>query len=305
MSEVNRRAKSPLWAVVYTLFIMLAAGSLTAFWQNVEAISTRRHSLREIAQSSCPQGDNKTCQSVHADVRAANAADDMVDLGIWQFIAGIVGIVFVGLTLKATREAVRESSRASQTASDALHEARRTADLAVADQRAWVSIKVVPKKIAWTATKHGIMFHYDVVFENLGRSLAHDFTFRIGYAFEGPLVNEQIADHQEKALSDREAGTQSLLPSERWLFPGLSGLTLDKVHWLSAGRGGKKTRMMPLVLVTAYYRTEADGKLRHTERFFSIIRKGDDTRFAGIDRDDLDLGADELAAWPRTETTSS
>lgn len=91
-------------------------------------IHGRREALDTIAEKACAESLQDRCQVAVAK-RAAYAADDVVDLAIWQFFAGIVGIGFVGLTLKATRDAVKEANAATETAGKALLITERSAEL--------------------------------------------------------------------------------------------------------------------------------------------------------------------------------
>jgi len=95
---------------------MIAAGMIVAFIQSTAAIFPRRDALSESAERGCPQGDQQACQEMYATIRAANAADDIVDLAVWQFVAGLVGVYLIARTLKATRDAVTEANEATEAA---------------------------------------------------------------------------------------------------------------------------------------------------------------------------------------------
>lgn len=120
MYNGNRSDKAQSRRLGWVVAVGTALAISLLFASTINGISIRREALQQIAESQCPHGDNKPCQSVHADIQAARAADDMVDLAIWQFIAGVVGIVFVGLTLRATHLALREANEATEAARKAV-----------------------------------------------------------------------------------------------------------------------------------------------------------------------------------------
>lgn len=114
---------------------MIAVGVIVAFIQSTAAIFPRRDALREGAEGGCTQGDQKACQEMYATIRAANAADDIVDLAIWQFVAGLVGVYLIARTLKATRDAVKEANDATTAAQLSVEVAQKT----LQNDRAWMT----------------------------------------------------------------------------------------------------------------------------------------------------------------------
>lgn len=121
MSDSDRRNTTALrtlsdaliWVAVCLLAVFLFADIYTR-------ITADRAAVDQAAQIGCEKGERDACDGSYAEVRAANAAEQMVDLTMLQFLAGIVGVVLVGFTLKATRDAVREANDASNAAREAI-----------------------------------------------------------------------------------------------------------------------------------------------------------------------------------------
>lgn len=86
------------------------------FMHTLTDIRASREHLRS-AETQCPEG--RTCTS-QTELRTARAAEDMVDLAVWQMLFGLLGIYLVAQTLRATREAVVEANEATDAARQAL-----------------------------------------------------------------------------------------------------------------------------------------------------------------------------------------
>lgn len=104
----------------------------------VSDIHTRRSNLEQSARQSCPNRHDHACQGSVADIRAAAAAYDMVDLSIFQMITGVAGLILLGWTLMATRNAVQQSTEATR-------QMIRTNDMAERVQRAFLVAKIHPE----------------------------------------------------------------------------------------------------------------------------------------------------------------
>lgn len=105
-----RRLGTALWAIglisLAPVLVMMVAN-----------INSERRVISSTAPQHCASGDN--CPS-STDLRTAKAAEDMVDLAIWQMLFGLVGIYLIARTLHATRDAVREANEATDAARRAL-----------------------------------------------------------------------------------------------------------------------------------------------------------------------------------------
>ncbi|OHB40286.1 MAG: hypothetical protein A2882_13695 [Phenylobacterium sp. RIFCSPHIGHO2_01_FULL_70_10] len=108
----------------------------------VLSIYERRAALREVARADCRQSRECSPEIYKPDVRAAIAAEDVVDLGVIQIVLGAVGLIFIGLTLAATRDAVREANEATEAAREAM---RITEEHGRRQLRAYVSVKISVK----------------------------------------------------------------------------------------------------------------------------------------------------------------
>jgi hypothetical protein len=147
----------------------------------VQSVYERR---AEIAESRCAQNEEHACQNVKSDVRAANAGEDIVDLAIWQFLAGLVGIYLIAATLRATRDAVAEANEATEAARQAV---RVTEEGSRRQLRAYVVASPVAVEQMDTAEPMRI----GVSYKNTGQTPAYNVSFEIRAAYL-PL-GEEIA----------------------------------------------------------------------------------------------------------------
>lgn len=129
MSHSNRSSQSDLRVVADTLaWIAVIILAIYLFSDLLIGVASDRSAIQQAAEAGCAKGEAKACFGSYADARAANAAEQIVDLTAIQFLAGIVGVVLVGLTLRATREAVREANDATNAAKEALRITRESSE---------------------------------------------------------------------------------------------------------------------------------------------------------------------------------
>jgi hypothetical protein len=102
-------------------------------------IYERREVAQERSQADCADRENCGPESLQADIRAAIAAEDVVDIGVIQTLIGVTGLIFIGLTLKATLDAVREASAATEAARNAV---KLTEDHGRRQLRAYVTVEI-------------------------------------------------------------------------------------------------------------------------------------------------------------------
>ena len=160
MPDSDRDFRIAVGRIVTILFGMLIIGGAVAFYQSASAIYPRREALYEAAERRCTEDNSQSCQEMYAAIRSARAAEDTVDLGVWQFIAGLVGIYLIARTLKATRDAVTEANDATNAAR---HAVDITEDTARRQLRAYVVAE--PGEITEIDSKKGI--HVAVEYQNV------------------------------------------------------------------------------------------------------------------------------------------
>lgn len=123
--------------------LMLAVAFFGDLGSTLAAIHARRSEVQQ--GTTCNRGDPNECavESYQANVRAANANEDTIDLGIFQVglnIAAIVGLVF---TVWYARRAWKEAQRSANVAHEALSDTR--ADTAEQAQRFEKQIEIARK----------------------------------------------------------------------------------------------------------------------------------------------------------------
>lgn len=99
-------------SVIVGAAVITTALAISTVWD----IRVRREYAESRTQGDC--ADPKDCglESLHADIRAAIAAEDIVDLAVWQLLLGVVGLVGVGFTIFYARLAWREAQRSTDGA---------------------------------------------------------------------------------------------------------------------------------------------------------------------------------------------
>lgn len=169
MSNGGRRYDAAFRRLKAGLGVILVVAALGIAAQSLHALYLRRSDLAATARKPCANPVNCTGKGSEADVRAANAAEDMVDLAVWQLVFGVLGIYFVARTLEATRDAVREANDATRAADDAI---RVTEDTARKQLRAYLRVDIeklefggpnFPTEVVLKVSNVGITPAYEVV----------------------------------------------------------------------------------------------------------------------------------------------
>jgi hypothetical protein len=242
----------------------------------IGVIHGRREALDTVAEKACAESSQDRCQ-VAVAMRAAYAADDVVDLAIWQFFAGIVGIGFVGLTLKATRDAVKEANAATETAGKALLITERSAELQL---RPYVYIE--EWSFDWTCSIEdtalpieqrkliGWEFRYN--WKNMGQTPANSVTAMVTpIVFVGNVADD--FDFPEHRLSP----TGSLGPGQTFH----SRMFLDADVLTSAWRGEKAIHVyMSCEYDDGFVGTPRHRTERHTRLNVTVDPRTKDGRFS-------------------------
>lgn len=118
----TRRLGRAFWAVIILLLVPF-------FLHTCLAISNRREELKSSTEPCYTQTEQCPGEGLKASIRAANAAEDMADLAIWQMLFGLLGIYLVARTLQATRDTVREAESGASAARQLLY-----------NERAWLMV---------------------------------------------------------------------------------------------------------------------------------------------------------------------
>ncbi|GEM_PF-4147286 len=188
----------------------------------VGEIKGRREALQARAEARCQSDSDMGCQVVIA-TSAARAADDIVDLGIWQFWTGLAGVVFVALTLKATRDAVRDGA-------DATKAMVRQNDLTEVAQRAWITIEVTFSPLCVAGDQ--VKITYSVAYKNVGNTIASKAHFYAALLPEPDDGEQNICGWRDIWLAeDHTRADFSLIPGERFVTEGRLERHLNDLTW--------------------------------------------------------------------------
>lgn len=130
---------------------MVAAGVISfAAWQAGQ-ISARRAVAAETSNYQCQSGDDCAAEQLQASVRASNAAEDAVDLALWQLALGLFSVGGLAFTVYYARRAWVEAQRSANAAHEALDDTRRDA---VEQEKRFTEQLRVAADAATAATRH-------------------------------------------------------------------------------------------------------------------------------------------------------
>lgn len=150
MSEGYRGEHVSLRALCDALITGALVFAFAAFFIDFLATSrARRESVERVAEAQCTQSQGSACEGSIADIRAANAAEDMLDLTALQFLAGFAGLVLLALTLKATRDAVREAQDATEAAEEAVAVTREGMERQLRAYVTFKGVKSTPQRLGY------------------------------------------------------------------------------------------------------------------------------------------------------------
>jgi hypothetical protein len=85
-----------------------------------------------------PEEKKNVADNLRYQQRMATSAERMFWVGLFESAITLLGVILVGLTLRATRQAVREAKRAADAAEETLKEARESSDQ---ELRAYISVE--------------------------------------------------------------------------------------------------------------------------------------------------------------------
>jgi hypothetical protein len=194
---------------------MLTAGAIAGFFTTGLSIQARRNA----AQAECAQRGACANKGEQADIQAARATEDIVDLTIIQMVFGAVGLALVGWTLQATRAAVRE-------ANDATEAARRAVDVTEAAAREQLRAYVGAGAVNYHFVDNGMAggaFSASAQITNFGQTPARCFR---------SLAAIRIVDFPITAIPEvglPQGGTHTLLPTMQTVTTVSTNLTGEMV----------------------------------------------------------------------------
>jgi len=234
--------------------------ALAAIRNNGEATRERKR-CAEAAEEHRLKSDNLIQQTRAADAAQAQAitAYDNAKMGLWGTVGGFLTLIAAALAAYYAREA-------AGAARDALnYEQGRSA----AELRPWVEIAVDVTK--FHADEISVDIRYDIVFKNIGHTLAKHFTFHVDSDFvriERDTIQERYARWKEPSdTSERFA----LMPREERRYTGSQTIMKRAIPWY----GSRRKCTSFIIVASAFYWSAMDNKWHRTDRSFTIGSRED------------------------------
>lgn len=232
---------------------------------------------------SCYEADNHDSADLCAQWRAAVGAEKAADAAWYSVGVDGVGALFslisIGLVVyallqtnkslkiahkdraTATRRAITQSEEteiALKHAEASANAMRRQTDLTAEAQRAWMSLRALPKLIRPQGID-GLYIQIDFEALNVGQSIATHMCldyklYFLGKGQDTQEIDRQMADQIERWKSEHIAGRTAILPQGQVEHGSIwDSYDAKQVKWVDAPMLGRTVN--PMVLVAAFYRT--------------------------------------------------
>lgn len=104
---------------------MIGVAMAVAGFQLLSSIHARREFAQQIPKCESAKPDDCAAKGLQANVRAANAAEDLADLTVFQIELGGLGLIGVGLTVHFARNAFAAAQRSASAAERSLKATRQ------------------------------------------------------------------------------------------------------------------------------------------------------------------------------------
>jgi len=178
----------------------------------------------------------------------------------------LAGTIFGLLTLFSAVGAVLYARRAAVAAEKDLSVSQ---DVAAAELRPWIKIELIVTQFQADST--GFDIGYELVFTNIGQTIAKCFTFKTDSDFirmNPEIIEAEYAKWKEPPeTSERFA----LIPEEQRRYPGLHSRMKSGMPWHDAG---SRKSISFIAIASAFYWSALDEKWHRTDRSFLVGCKG-------------------------------
>ena len=229
--------------------------------------------------NGCKAGKDDRGSDLCAQWKAADAAKDAAWWTFFAAITTVVGVVIGGFTLFAAgyaawyaKKAAIETEKGAKAALDAVNETRKANEIAKHAQRPWVSVDATPTIMTVTGIRHS--WEYVVSFKNLGSTVAKSFVSFHEIIFIVPDFLDACEAQWSKWKPPTSEIRSALMPGDVHKSPGHISLTGDFIPWIMMGDSSPRT-VMPVIVVTAFYKSDDSEIWHRTDRAFRIGKKGD------------------------------
>jgi hypothetical protein len=216
------------------------------------------HATSKSESSACPETHQikYDCNTVSAiaNVRQAEAAEWFNHLAYAEIGIGLATAVIAVL-------AARWAKRAAKAARKALKQDRKRS---AAELRPWVSVEV--ELTGFSASEHTLAIHYELVFANVGKTVANHFFFKSDSHWLAKLDAGDLDARFAKWTEPTELDRFAVIPGEKKRFFGSHARMKDAIPWTNKA-------VSFIVMASAFYRSPMDEKWHRTDRAFTIGRK--------------------------------
>jgi hypothetical protein len=315
MSGRAGRERNPIGGLGLGIVTMAAVGGFVFLAGQSLDISARREVARQTAQAYCQKADKEDCKTLNTDVRAGRAAEDAVDVAVWQLwlnVAGLFGLAFTVLYARAAwLEAEKSANAAHDTLeaskSDAAEQAKRFHDqlniakesvdaarqAIVTADRAWVTVGA---ELAGPLTfdSQNVSVDIDWTLQNIGRSPATNVLLDYGMFSTAGAADQKVRDNVARG---RYVGPLNngivLLPRERRqgtvtlsipLSAFMDGCADMRRLRIAEGDDDTTATNFPALMLGTAYALPGDKLRRFTYLFYFIMRsQGPPWDFDGSD----------------------
>ena len=132
-----------------------------------------------------------------------------------QLIATLAGLYYVKRTLDATLKAVEDTGNATKAM-------ERQNEIAIAAQRAWVTVEVSIEEI--TISYGRVYYDYKIKYKNIGQTIANEFAAIVNFKNKSPIDYDEIKSDRSLWLTiwkrNQTRDAMALMPGEVHISEG-------------------------------------------------------------------------------------
>jgi hypothetical protein len=169
-------------------------------------------------------------------------------------------------SIAAANLAASHAQTSAAAAQDALKHAKTVSNT---ELRPWVAVSVEPQSIKRIGEQNH--FQNTIVFQNVGRTVAKSFIARIQLEFNKEIVklDHDLPKHVWAQWSlPEEEGKYVIMPGERFIHSFWSRYAVNEICWHNVAT--TKKYMQPVIIVSAFYKSDMDDVWHRTDCAFVI-----------------------------------
>ncbi|WP_273302971.1 hypothetical protein [Sphingomonas ursincola] len=207
------------------------------------------------------------------------AQKEMSDWGWWalvisglQFLATILTLGFIKLTLDATLKAVKDTG-------DATIAVLKSNEIAVSSQRPWIdiSVKVTDIEIIESSV---LRCDYSIEVKNIGKMVANEVIIRTKSFTWSDSYSDIINHYFDQFAAIRKSETMAFIPDYSLLIEPQININIEHAKWVQ--KAGYRKDCFLIVIIMVRYKIPGELESRETFRAFTIGE-----RKSGVDKRNL------------------